>query len=77
MTANSVLACRALNKGEDSEKRRGFRHRDDDDNGDDSNTELEVTQMEGGLNSPGCAALPSPRDFGHFASLLWLEIKKK
>lgn len=76
MTANSVLACRALNKGEDSEKRRGFRHRDGDGDGDgdDSNTELEVTQMEGGLNSPGCAALPSPRDFGHFASPLWLEI---
>lgn len=35
-----------------------------------------MTQMKGGLNSRGCAGLPLPRDFGHFASLLWLMKKK-
>ena len=37
-----------------------------------------MTQMKGGLNSHcGCAGLPLPRDFGHFASPSWLTMKKK
>lgn len=32
--------------------------------------------MKGGLNSHGCAGLPLPRDFGHFASQSWLTMKK-
>lgn len=35
-----------------------------------------MTQMKGGLNSRGCAGLPLPRDFGHFASPSWLTMKK-
>ena len=36
-----------------------------------------MTQMKGGLNSHGCAGLPLPRDFGHFASPSWLTITKR
>lgn len=34
-----------------------------------------MTQM-GGLDSHGCAGMPSPRDFGHFASPSWLIMKQ-
>lgn len=72
MTANSVLACRGLNKGEEKKEK-------------EENkiikqqliTELIMTQIKGGLNSRGCAGLPLPRDFGHFASPSWLTTKKK
>lgn len=67
MTANSVLACRGLNKGEEKERVKINNN---------SKTELKMTQMKGGLNSRGCAGLPLPRDFGHFASPLWLTMKK-
>lgn len=36
-----------------------------------------MTQMTGGLNPRGCAGLPLPRDFGHFASPLWLNNEKE
>lgn len=36
-----------------------------------------MTQMKEGLNSRGCAGLPSPTDFGHFASPSWLKNEKK
>lgn len=71
MTANSVLACRGLNKGEERDKR-GKKIKINN----NSKTELKMTQMKGGLNSRGCAGLPLPRDFGHFASPSWLTMKK-
>lgn len=36
-----------------------------------------MRQMTGGLNPRGCAGLPLPRDFGHFASPLWLNNEKE
>lgn len=62
MTANSVLACRGLNKGEE---RKGKEK-------EGKKKLLKTTQMKGGLKSPGCAGRPEPRDFGHFASPSWL-----
>lgn len=36
-----------------------------------------MTQMKGGLNSHGFVWLLLPRDFGHFASLSCLRMKKR
>lgn len=66
MTANSVLACCGL---------KGRKEKIDKENKiyvTENISELEMTQVKGGLNSHGSAGLSLPRDFGHFASPSWL-----
>lgn len=55
MTANSVLACRGLNKGEEREREE---EREKEVYKQELGAELKMIQMKGGLNSRGCAGLP-------------------